>query len=150
MKTTNSHSGLLDSILVLNCLLGGIIFFAPPIQAAVNGKSYNVNVKSSQGKNFTACFEFGNDGSLRFLGLDAIYDGINLGREQKNWQAITKLSSENIALSGRVQDDFISGQSISGNAINSNGTTFTFNGKLISEAQCPSQLINPEENLFLK
>ncbi|MEH1831642.1 MAG: hypothetical protein V7L29_06070 [Nostoc sp.] len=140
--------------LVLTCLLGQIILFAAPVQAGVEGKSYNVNVNSSLGDNFTACFEFNNDGSsLRFVGLDATYSRTNLGQDQRNWQAVTQPTSEvSIALSGEVTGDFIPDRRISGNAINSNGTTFTFNGTRLSEPTCPPIMIEGigSQNPFLK
>ncbi|MEH2331539.1 hypothetical protein [Nostoc sp.] len=140
--------------LVLTCLLGQIMLFAAPVQAGVEGKSYNVNVNSSQGDNFTACFEFNANGnSLRFVGLDATYSRTNLGQDQRNWQAVTNPTSEvSIALSGQVRGDFVPDRRISGNAINSNGTTYTFNGTLLSEPTCPIEIeseIDPE-NPFLK
>ncbi|WP_375478554.1 hypothetical protein [uncultured Nostoc sp.] len=73
-KIIQSKCGLL-----LTCLLGQIMLLAAPVQAGVEGKSYNVNVNSSQGDNFTACFEFNANGSsLRFVGLDATYSRTNL------------------------------------------------------------------------
>ncbi|WP_298917116.1 hypothetical protein [uncultured Nostoc sp.] len=139
--------------LVLTCLLGQIILFAAPVQAGVEGKSYNVNVNSSLGDNFTACFEFKANGSLRFVGLDATYSRTNLGQDQKNWQAVTKPPSVvSIALNGEVIGDFVPDRRINGNAINSNGTTFTFNGTRLSDPTCPPfaiQGIDPE-NPFLK
>ena len=124
--------------LVLTCLLGQIMLFAAPVQAGVEGKSYDVNVQSSLGDNFTACFDFDFNGNLRFLDLDATYDGTNLGQDQRNWQAVTKpFSVVSIALSGEVRGDFVPDRRISGNAINSNGTTFTFNGTRLSGTTCP-------------
>ncbi|MDZ8225745.1 MULTISPECIES: hypothetical protein [unclassified Nostoc] len=125
--------------LVLTCLLGQIMLFAAPVQAGVEGKSYDVNVQSSLGDNFTTCFEFNANGSsLRFSGLDATYSRTNLGQDRRNWQAVTNPpSDQNIALNGEVTGDFVSDRRISGNAINSNGTTFTFNGTRLSGTTCP-------------
>ncbi|MEH2172457.1 hypothetical protein [Nostoc sp.] len=133
--------------LVLTCLLGQIMLLAAPVQAGVEGKSYNVNFKSSQGENFTACLEFnangsslrfGNGSSLPFGIRDATYSRTNLGRDQRNWQAVTNPSSEeSIALSGQVRGDLVPDRRISGNGINANGTTYTFNGTLLSEPTCP-------------
>ncbi|MDZ8261889.1 hypothetical protein [Nostoc sp. ChiQUE01b] len=140
--------------LVLTCLLGQIMLLAAPVQAGVEGKSYNVNLKSSQGDNFTACFEFNADGSsLRFVGLDATYSRTNLGQAQRNWQAVTNPTlEESIALSGEVRGDLVPARRISGNAINSNGTTYTFNGTRLSEPTCPQFLIQGEgqENPFFR
>ncbi|MEH2178367.1 hypothetical protein [Nostoc sp.] len=140
--------------LVLTCLLGQIMLLAAPVQAGVEGKSYNVNVKSSQGDNFTACFEFNADGSsLRFVGLDATYSRTNLGKAQRNWQAVTNPTSVvSVALNGEVRGDFVPDRMISGNAINSNGTTYTFNGTLLSEPTCPIEIESEigSENPFFK
>ncbi|MEH1810935.1 MAG: hypothetical protein V7K26_07375 [Nostoc sp.] len=140
--------------LVLTCLVGQIMLLAAPVQAGVEGKIYDVNVNSSQGDNFTACFEFNADGnSLRFVGLDATYSRTNLGQDQRNWQAVTNPNSEeSIALSGQVRGDFIPDRRISGNAINSKGTTYTFNGTLLSEPTCPIEIesVIGSENPFFK
>ncbi|MEH2237998.1 hypothetical protein [Nostoc sp.] len=144
--------------LVLTCLLGQIMLFAAPVQAGVQGKSYNVNVNSSLRDNFTACFEFDSNGILRFLGQNATYTTSN---NETNWQAVTKPPSPlvSIALNGEVQGDFVPDRTISGNAMNSNGTTFTFNGTLLSQPTCPTELpLSPTdlqfgrspENPFLK
>ncbi|MBN3870775.1 hypothetical protein [Nostoc sp. JL33] len=144
--------------LVLTCLLGQIMLFAVPVQAGVQGKSYNVNVNSSLGDNFTACFEFDPNSTLHFLGQNATY---NVGNDQASWEAVTKPPSPlvSISLKGVVQGDFVPALAISGSALNSNGTTFTFNGTLLSEPTCPGELpINPadlqfgisRENPFLK
>ena len=149
VKINQSKCGL-----VLTCLLGQIMLLAAPVQAGVEGKSYNVNVNSSQGDNFTACFEFNANGSsLRFVGLDATYSRTNLGKDQKNWQAVTNPTSVvSVALKGEVKGDFVPDRRISGNAINSNGTTYTFNGTLLSEPTCPIETESPigSENPFLK
>ncbi|MBD0387937.1 MAG: hypothetical protein ICV54_15850 [Nostoc sp. C3-bin3] len=124
--------------LVLTCLLGQMMLFAVPVYAGVEGKSYNVNVTSSLGDNFTACFDFNANGTLSFLGLDATYKRTNLGKDQRNWQAVTTSFSEvSIGLNGEVVGDFIPDRRINGNAINSNGTTFTFNGTRLSGTNCP-------------
>ncbi|MDZ8035702.1 MAG: hypothetical protein RMY64_14250 [Nostoc sp. DedQUE08] len=146
--------------LVLTCLLGQIMLLAAPVQAGVEGKSYDVNVQSSQGDNFTACFEFNANGSsLRSVGQDATYElnatysRTNQGRDQRNWQAVTNPNSEeSVALSGQVRGDLIPDRRISGNAINSKGTTYTFNGTLLSGEVCPEFLIQGEgqENPFFK
>lgn len=140
--------------LVLTCLLGQIMLFAVPVQAGVEGKSYTVNVNSSLGDNFTACFEFNANGSLRFVGQEATYNRTNLGKDQINWQAVTKPPSPvvTIALSGQVIGDFVPDRTINGNAINSNGTTFTFNGTRLSGTTCPQFLIQGEgiENPFFR
>ncbi|MEH2168790.1 MAG: hypothetical protein V7K41_19470 [Nostoc sp.] len=140
--------------LVLTCLLGQIMLLAAPVQAGVEGKSYNVNVNSSQGDNFTACFEFNANGSsLRFVGLDATYNRTNLGQDQRNWQAVTNPTSVvSVALKGEIKKDFVPDQRISGNAINSNGTTYTFNGTRLSEPTCPIEIESEigSENPFLK
>ncbi|MEH1938294.1 MAG: hypothetical protein V7L14_32245 [Nostoc sp.] len=144
--------------LVLTCLLGQIMLFAAPVQAGVQGKSYNVNVNSSLGDNFSACFEFDPNGILQFLGQNATY---NVSSDQTSWQAVTKPASPlvSISLQGVVQGDFVPDRTISGTALNSNGTTFTFNGTLLSQSTCPTQLpISPSdlqfgrspENPFLK
>ncbi len=125
--------------LVLTCLLGQMMLFAVPVYAGVEGKSYNVNVTSSLGDNFTACFDFNANGTLNFLGLDATYNRANLGKDQRNWQAVTNPPSPvvTIALNGEVTGDFVPDRRINGNAINSNGTTFTFNGTRLSGTICP-------------
>lgn len=126
--------------LVLTCLLGQIMLFAAPVQAGVEGKIYDLKVKSSQGEDFTACFEFDFNGSLRFLGQEATYSRTNLGKDQRNWQAVTQPFSEvSIALNGEVRGDFVPDRKISGNAINSNGTTFTFSGTRLSGTTCPQE-----------
>ncbi len=140
--------------LVLTCLLGQIMLLAAPVQAGVEGKSYNVNVNSSQGDNFTACFEFNANGSsLRFVGLDATYSRTNLGQDQRNWQAVTNPTSVvSVALNGEVRGDFVPDRRISGNAINSNGTTYKFNGTRLSEPTCPIEIQSDigSENPFFK
>ena len=124
--------------LVLTCLLGQIMLFAAPVQAGVEGKSYDVNVQSSLGDSFTACFDFDFNGNLRFLGQEATYSRANLGKDQRNWQAVTNPFSEvSIGLNGEVRGDFVPDRTINGNAINSNGTTFTFNGTRLSGTTCP-------------
>lgn len=141
--------------LVLTCLLGQIILFAAPVQAGVQGKSYSVNVSSSRGDSFTACFQFNINGILHFLGQDATY---NVSNDQTSWQAVTKPPSPvvSIALNGVVkQGDSV----INGTGMNSNSTTFTFNGTLLSQSTCPTELpISPgnlqfganRENPFLQ
>ncbi|MDZ7966330.1 MAG: hypothetical protein RM368_15355 [Nostoc sp. DedSLP03] len=140
--------------LVLTCLLGQTMLLAAPVQAGVEGKSYDVNFQSSQGDNFTVCLEFNANGSsLRFVGIDATYSRTNLGRDQRNWQAVTNTTSqESIALSGQVRGDFVPDRRISGNAIISNGTTYTFNGTLLSEPTCPieNESVIGSENPFFK
>ncbi|MEH2124371.1 hypothetical protein [Nostoc sp.] len=140
--------------LVLTCLLGQIMLLAAPVQAGVEDKSYDVNFQSSQGDNFTACLEFNANGrSLRFGRIDATYSRTNLGRDQRNWQAVTNPNSEeSIALSGQVKKDLVPDRRISGNAINSNGTTYTFNGTLLSEPICPIENESEigSENPFFK
>ncbi|MEH2378662.1 MAG: hypothetical protein V7K27_07125 [Nostoc sp.] len=141
--------------LVLTCLLGQIILFAAPVQAGVQGKSYNVNVNSSRGDSFTACFQFNTNGILRFSGQNATY---NVSADQTSWQAVTNPPSPvaTISLNGVVeQADSV----ISGTAMNSNNTNFTFNGTLLSQSTCPAELpISPgnlqygvnRENPFLQ
>ncbi|MEH1951931.1 MAG: hypothetical protein V7K77_34010 [Nostoc sp.] len=94
-----------------------------------------------------------NGNSLRFVGLDATYSRTNLGRDQRNWQAVTNPNSEeSIALSGQVKRDLVPDRRISGNAINSKGTTYTFNGTLLSEPTCPIENESEigSENPFFK
>ncbi|MEH2233433.1 MAG: hypothetical protein V7K71_27985 [Nostoc sp.] len=142
--------------LVLTCLLGQTMLLALPVQAGVEGKSYDVNFQSSQGDNFTACLEFNANGSsLSFDRMDATatYSRTNLGRDQRNWQAVTNPNSEeSIALSGQVKRDLVPDRRISGNAINSKGTTYTFNGTLLSEPTCPIENESEigSENPFFK
>ncbi|MBN4000362.1 hypothetical protein [Nostoc sp. LPT] len=150
VKINQSKCGL-----VLTCLLGQIMLLAAPVQAGVEGKSYNVNLNSSQGDNFTACFEFNADGSsLRFGRLDATYSRTNLGQDRRNWQAVTNpTSEESVALSGEVRrDSSLPDQRISGNAINSNGTTYKFNGTRLSEPTCPIEIESEigSQNPFFK
>ncbi|MFN6528836.1 hypothetical protein [Nostoc sp. ChiSLP03a] len=122
------------------------------------GQKLRCQCSVKSGDNFTACFEFNANGnSLRFVGLDATYSRTNLGRDQRNWQAVTNPTSDptsevSIALSGQVRGDFIPDRRISGNAINSNGTTYTFNGTLLSEPTCPIEVesLIGSENPFLK
>ncbi|MEH1943381.1 MAG: hypothetical protein V7L01_24605 [Nostoc sp.] len=144
--------------LILTCLLGQIMLFAAPVQAGVVGKSYNVNVTSSLGDNFPACFAFGPNGTLRFLRQNATYTTSN---NHTSWQAVTNPPAPlvSIALNGEVQGGLVPDGTISGNGMNSNGTTFTFNGTLLSGATCPAELqLSPSdlqfgrnpENPFLK
>ncbi|MBN3948327.1 MAG: hypothetical protein V7K14_12250 [Nostoc sp.] len=132
--------------LVLTFLLGQIMLFAAPVQAGVQGKSYNMNVYSSRGDNFTACFQFDPNGTLEFLGQNATY---NVSTDQISWQAVTQPPSPlvSIALKGVVQGDFVAARAISGTALNSNGTTFTFNGTVLSQPICPAQLPLSPTNL---
>ncbi|MEH1900727.1 MAG: hypothetical protein V7L04_04755 [Nostoc sp.] len=120
--------------LVLTCLLGQIILFAAPVQAGVSGKSYTVNVNSSLGDYFTACFQFNTNGNLHFSGQSATYN-VN----QTSWQAVTNPPSSvaTISLKGvTTQGDYV----INGTGMNSKNTTFTFNGTLLSQPTCPAEL----------
>ncbi len=149
MKNIKWDSGFLNSSVALLGLLGGIVAFAMPTMAAVEGNSYDVRVQSSDRDRFDACFDFGQRNNLRIDGLGAVYDGTNLGRNNRNWQAVTRSSSVNVGFSGRSTANF-QGRSgrISGNAINSNGTTFTFDGR-IRRDPCPA-LRTRQTNPFLK
>lgn len=141
--------------LFLTCLLGQIMLFAAPVQAGVEGKSYTVSVNSSLGDNFTACFQFNSNGTLRFLGQNATYTTSN-GNNQATWRAVTPPSAlVSIALNGQVIGDFVSAPGISGSGMNSNGTTFTLNGTLLPSPTCPLSPSNLQfggsrENPFLK
>jgi len=126
-------------VLVLTCLLGQIMLFAAPAQAQLAGTSYNVNASSSLGNQFTACFQFDANGILYFLGQNATY---SVSSDQTSWQAVTIPSSPpsvSVSLKGVVQGGVVQAQTINGTAINSNGTTFTFNGTLLSQSTCPAQ-----------
>ncbi|WP_375475990.1 hypothetical protein, partial [uncultured Nostoc sp.] len=90
---------------------------------------------------------------LHYPILYCTQSGTAIGKDQKNWQAVTNPTSVvSVALKGEVKGDFVPDRSISGNAINSNGTTYTFNGTLLSEPTCPIETESPigSENPFLK
>lgn len=152
MKNIKWHGSVLNSSLALLGLLAGTFSFVLPTMAIVKGNSYDVRVQSSDQDRFDACFEFGQQNNLKVDGLEAVYDGTNLGRNNQNWQAVTKSNTVNVGFSGESTGGFQGSGRISGNAINSNGTTFTFDGRIRREP-CPARRlgIQPQQtNPFFK
>ena len=95
-----------------------------------DGISYEVDVKTSFGTEFTDCFIFTDFGILNVVGLGwpLAFDQANLGTHEVFWLSVTLSGGGfQIAFNGMATGNEFDGM-LKGNAINEFGDTFVFKG----------------------
>lgn len=148
MKAINLHNGWLHSSLTLSFVVGGMMIFASPTkaQSVLADTVYKVDLTNvSNNGTFQKCFRFEKLGVLK---IDNTGDGRYGSRMSKNspaeWQAVIP-TAPFLGISGvATGSDFDDKPAnISGDAINNNGSVFTFKGR--KDSQCKTITLDGED-----
>jgi hypothetical protein len=141
MKTINLCNSLLQSSLTLVWVAGVTVVFAAEAKAQVAGKNYSVTITEQGGGSTEACFQFDNINTLTINGAPVEFTygpRSSEGTNQYRWQAVSRSPvTPSVGLSGEEQPGpfGVGSRLVNGNAINENGTVYTFSGNQVTN--CP-------------
>lgn len=136
-KRENSRFALIVGATILTLLgsAGKVIAFHPAA-----GHTYEVLVTSSLGSSFPDCYRYNADGTLIIdnLGIPGVYDHDELGEANRRTQGINADAVFGLATHALHPHSFTE---VSGNAIGTDGVTYTFDG--IENPGCVAGPVGP-------